>query len=186
VFWHPKGWTVWQEVEQYMRRVYRDNGYQEVQAPADPGPRPVGEDRATGSNYRDNMFTTASEKRDYARQADELPRPHPDLQAPASRSYRDLPLRYGEFGSCHRNEPSGALHGIMRVRGFTQDDGHIFCTEDQIQPEVHGLHMRWCSKVYADFGFTDIAVQAGHCGRPAGSVPTRSGTRPRHALHGRL
>ena len=139
VFWHPKGWTIWQQVEQYMRRVYRDNGYQEVQGAADPRPRAVGEDPATGRTTSDNMFTTESEKRDYALKPMNCPG-HILIFNSGMRSYRDLPLRYGEFGQCHRNEPSGALHGIMRVRGFTQDDGHIFCTEEQIQAECVGLH----------------------------------------------
>ena len=135
VFWHPKGWTIWQQVEQYMRHKYQVNGYQEVKAPQILDSSLWGK---TGhwDNYRDNMFVTESENRSYALEADELPGPRADLQQQYAFSYRDLPLRYGEFGQCHRNEPSGALHGIMRVRGFTQDDGHIFCTEEQIEPEV--------------------------------------------------
>ena len=135
VFWHPKGWTVWQQVEQYMRRVYQDNGYQEVKCPQILD-RSLWEKSGHWENYKENMFTTESEKRDFAVKPMNCPG-HVQIFNSDLRSYRDLPLRYGEFGSCHRNEPSGALHGIMRVRGFTQDDGHIFCTEDQIQPEVH-------------------------------------------------
>ena len=129
---------IWQQVEQYMRRVYRDNGYQEVQGAADPRPLAVGEVRPLGELSSENMFTTESEKRDYALKPMNCPG-HVQIFNSGLRSYRDLPLRYGEFGACHRNEPSGALHGIMRVRGFTQDDGHIFCTEEQIQAEVHGV-----------------------------------------------
>ena len=110
------------------------------------------------------MFTTESEKRDYAVKPMNCPG-HIQIFNAGLRSYRDLPLRYGEFGACHRNEPSGALHGIMRVRGFTQDDGHIFCTEDQILAEVRGLHRAAAARSTRDFGFTDIAVQARHCGR---------------------
>ncbi|MBI3348783.1 MAG: threonine--tRNA ligase [Burkholderiales bacterium] len=153
VFWHPKGWTVWQEVEQYMRRVYRDNGYQEVK-----GPQLLDKTlwEATGhwDKYRDNMFTTESEKRDYALKPMNCPG-HILIFKHGVKSYRDLPLRFGEFGQCHRNEPTGGLHGIMRVRGFTQDDGHIFCTEDQILPECVA-YTALLQKVYADFGFTDI------------------------------
>ena len=134
VFWHPKGWSIWQQVEQYMRRVYQDNGYQEVRARRSSTVR-CGRDPATGQNFKENMFTTESEKRDFAIKPMNCPG-HIQIFNSDLRSYRDLPLRYGEFGACHRNEPSGALHGIMRVRAFTQDDGHIFCTEDQIQPEV--------------------------------------------------
>ena len=153
VFWHPKGWTVWQEVEQYMRRVYRDNGYQEVK-----GPQLLDKTlwEATGhwDKYRENMFTTESEKRDYALKPMNCPG-HILIFKQGVKSYRDLPLRFGEFGQCHRNEPTGGLHGIMRVRGFTQDDGHIFCTEDQIQGEVTAF-TALLQKVYKDFGFTDI------------------------------
>ncbi|HEV6966647.1 threonine--tRNA ligase [Roseateles sp.] len=153
VFWHPKGWTVWQEVEQYMRRVYRDNGYQEVK-----GPQLLDKTlwEATGhwDKYRENMFTTESEKRDYALKPMNCPG-HILIFKHGVKSYRDLPLRYGEFGQCHRNEPTGGLHGIMRVRGFTQDDGHIFCTEDQILPECVA-YTALLQKVYQDFGFTDI------------------------------
>jgi len=156
VFWHPKGWTVWQQVEQYMRRVYQDNGYQEVKCPQILD-RTLWEKSGHWANYKDNMFTTESEKRDYAIKPMNCPG-HIQVFNTGLRSYRDLPLRYGEFGSCHRNEPSGALHGIMRVRGFTQDDGHIFCTEDQIQSEVTAFNAL-VRKVYADFGFHDIAVK---------------------------
>jgi threonyl-tRNA synthetase len=153
VFWHPKGWTVWQNVEQYMRAVYRDNGYLEVKGPQilDKG---LWEKTGHWDNYRDNMFTTESEKRDYALKPMNCPG-HVLIFKSQMRSYRDLPLRYGEFGQCHRNEPSGALHGIMRVRGFTQDDGHVFCTEDQILDECVA-YTALLRKVYADFGFTDI------------------------------
>jgi len=153
VFWHPKGWTVWQEVEQYMRRVYRDNGYQEVKGPQllDQG---LWEKTGHWDKYRENMFTTESEKRDYALKPMNCPG-HILIFKQGVKSYRDLPLRFGEFGQCHRNEPTGGLHGIMRVRGFTQDDGHIFCTEDQIQGEVTAF-TALLQKVYKDFGFTEI------------------------------
>ena len=153
VFWHPKGWTVWQAVEQYMRAVYRDNGYQEVKGPQilDKG---LWEKTGHWDKYRDNMFVTESEKRDYALKPMNCPG-HILIYKQGIKSYRDLPLRYGEFGQCHRNEPTGGLHGIMRVRGFTQDDGHIFCTEDQIQAECDAF-TALLQKVYADFGFTEI------------------------------
>lgn len=153
VFWHPKGWTLWQEVEQYMRRVYQTNGYQEVKGPQILD-RTLWEKTGHWDKYRDNMFTTDSEKRDYALKPMNCPG-HILIFNQGIKSYRDLPLRYGEFGQCHRNEPTGGLHGIMRVRGFTQDDGHIFCTEAQIQPEVLAF-TTLLQKVYADFGFTDI------------------------------
>jgi threonyl-tRNA synthetase len=156
VFWHPKGWSVWQQVEQYMRRVYQDNAYQEVKCPQILD-RSLWEKSGHWANYKDNMFTTESEKRDYAIKPMNCPG-HILVFNSGLRSYRDLPLRYGEFGSCHRNEPSGALHGIMRVRGFTQDDGHIFCTEDQIQSEVTAFNAL-TRKVYADFGFHDVMVK---------------------------
>ena len=153
VFWHPKGWALWQEVEQYMRRVYRENGYQEVKGPQILD-KTLWEKTGHWDKYRDNMFTTESEKRHYALKPMNCPG-HVQVYNAGLRSYRDLPLRYGEFGSCHRNEPTGGLHGIMRVRGFTQDDGHVFCTEDQIQPEVLAFtHL--LQKVYKDFGFADI------------------------------
>ena len=153
VFWHPKGWTVWQEVEQYMRRVYRDNGYQEVKGPQilDQG---LWEKTGHWDKYRDNMFTTESEKRHYALKPMNCPG-HILIYKQGIKSYRDLPLRYGEFGQCHRNEPTGGLHGIMRVRAFTQDDGHIFCTEDMILDECVA-YTALLQKVYADFGFTEI------------------------------
>ena len=153
VFWHPKGWTVWQVVEQYMRSVYRDNGYLEVKGPQllDQG---LWEKTGHWGKYRDNMFTTESEKRDYALKPMNCPG-HLLIYKQGIKSYRDLPLRYGEFGQCHRNEPTGGLHGIMRVRGFTQDDGHIFCTEDMILDECVA-YTALLQKVYADFGFSDI------------------------------
>jgi len=153
VFWHPHGWTVWQQVEQYMRRVYQDNGYQEVKCPQILD-RSLWEKSGHWENYKENMFTTSSENRDYAIKPMNCPG-HVQIFNSGLRSYRDLPLRYGEFGACHRNEPSGALHGIMRVRGFTQDDGHIFCTEAQIEAEVASF-IELLIKVYRDFGFNEI------------------------------
>jgi threonyl-tRNA synthetase len=153
VFWHPKGWAVWQQVEQYMRQVYRDNGYLEVKGPQILD-RSLWEATGHWEKYRENMFTTESEKRDYAVKPMNCPG-HILIFKQGIRSYRDLPLRYGEFGQCHRNEPSGSLHGIMRVRGFTQDDGHVFCTEDQILPECEA-YTALLQKVYRDFGFTNI------------------------------
>jgi threonyl-tRNA synthetase len=153
VFWHPKGWAIWQQVEQYMRKVYRDTGYQEVKGPQILD-KSLWEKTGHWQNYRENMFTTESEKRDYALKPMNCPG-HVLIFKSDLRSYRDLPIRYGEFGQCHRNEPSGGLHGIMRVRGFTQDDGHIFCTEDQILEECVA-YTGQLLKVYADFGFTDI------------------------------
>jgi len=156
VFWHPKGWTLWQQVEQYMRRVYRDGGYLEVRGPM---VLPVSLWKITGhwENYREHMFTTESEKRDYALKPMNCPG-HVLIYNKGVRSYRDLPLRYGEFGSCHRNEASGALHGLMRIRGFTQDDGHIFCTQEQIVPECVA-YTALVQKVYAHFGFKDIVYK---------------------------
>jgi threonyl-tRNA synthetase len=153
VFWHPHGWTVWQQVEQYMRTVYRDNGYQEVKGPQilDQG---LWEKTGHWDKYRENMFTTESEKRHYALKPMNCPG-HILIFKQGIKSYRDLPLRYGEFGQCHRNEPTGGLHGIMRVRAFTQDDGHIFCTEDMILDECVA-YTALLQKVYADFGFKDI------------------------------
>ncbi len=153
VFWHPKGWTVWQEVEQAMRAVYRNNGYQEVKGPQvlDQG---LWEKTGHWDKYRDNMFTTESEKREYALKPMNCPG-HVLIYKQGIKSYRDLPLRYGEFGQCHRNEPSGSLHGIMRVRGFTQDDGHIFCTEDQILDECTAF-TTLLQQVYTSFGFSNI------------------------------
>ena len=153
VFWHPKGWTVWQEVEQYMRRVYRNNGYWEVKGPQILD-KTLWEKTGHWDKYRENMFTTDSEKREYALKPMNCPG-HIIIFNQGIKSYRDLPLRYGEFGQCHRNEPSGGLHGIMRVRAFTQDDGHIFCTEEQIQSEVVAF-TTLLQKVYRDFGFTNI------------------------------
>ncbi len=156
VFWHPKGWSIWQEVEQYMRGVYRDNGYQEVRCPQILD-RSLWEKSGHWENYQENMFITKSEERVFAIKPMNCPG-HVLIFNSDLRSYRDLPLRYGEFGSCHRNEPSGALHGIMRVRGFTQDDGHIFCTEAQIRSEVVAFH-QLALKVYDDFGFKNIEVK---------------------------
>ncbi len=153
VFWHPKGWVLWQQVEQYMRRVYRDNGYQEVRAPQILD-RSLWERTGHWQNFRESMFVTSSENRDYAIKPMNCPG-HILIYNKGVRSYRDLPLRYGEFGSCHRNEPSGALHGLMRVRGFVQDDGHIFCTEEQILSECVAF-TSLLQKVYRDFGFTEI------------------------------
>ena len=153
VFWHPKGWTLWQQVEQYMRRVYEDNGYQEVKGPQIID-KSLWEKSGHWDKYKENMFVTESEKRDYALKPMNCPG-HILIYKQGLKSYRDLPLRFGEFGNCHRNEPSGGLHGIMRVRAFTQDDGHIFCTEAQIQAEVIAF-TTLLKKVYADFGFKDI------------------------------
>ena len=153
VFWHPRGWVVWQQVEQYMRRVYQDNGYREVKGPQILD-KSLWEKTGHWDKYRENMFTTESEKRDFALKPMNCPG-HILIFKQGVKSYRDLPLRYGEFGACHRNEPSGGLHGIMRVRAFTQDDGHIFCTEEQIQSEVTAF-TALLQKVYRDFGFTDI------------------------------
>jgi threonyl-tRNA synthetase len=153
VFWHPKGWSLWQQVEQYMRRVYRENGYQEVRAPQILD-KSLWEKTGHWQNFKENMFTTSSENRDYAVKPMNCPG-HILIYNKGVRSYRDLPLRYGEFGSCHRNEPSGALHGLMRVRGFVQDDGHIFCTEEQILPECEAF-TALLQNVYRDFGFTGI------------------------------
>ena len=153
IFWHPKGWTVWQQVEQYMRHVYQDNGYQEVKAPQILD-RSLWEKSGHWDNYKDNMFTTDSENRAYALKPMNCPG-HVQIFRANMHSYRELPLRFGEFGQCHRNEPSGSLHGMMRVRGFTQDDGHIFCTEDQILDECVAF-TALLQKVYRDFGFTEV------------------------------
>jgi threonyl-tRNA synthetase len=153
VFWHPKGWALWQQVEQYMRQVYRDCGYQEVKGPQILD-KSLWEKTGHWDNYRDNMFTTESEKREYALKPMNCPG-HVLIFKSQMRSYRELPIRYGEFGQCHRNEPSGSMHGIMRVRGFTQDDGHIFCTEDHILEECVA-YTEQLKAVYRDFGFTDI------------------------------
>jgi len=156
VFWHPKGWQLWQQVEQYMRAVYRDNGYQEIRCPMILD---VSLWKKSGhwDNYKENMFFTESEKREFAVKPMNCPG-HIQVFNSDLRSYRDLPLRYGEFGACHRNEPSGALHGLMRVRGFTQDDGHIFCAGEQVEPECVAFH-RLAFKVYRDFGFEDVQVK---------------------------
>lgn len=156
VFWHPKGWQLWQVVEQYMRKVYRASGYQEVRCPQILD---VSLWKKSGhwDNYKENMFFTESEKRTYALKPMNCPG-HVQVFNQGLHSYRDLPIRYGEFGACHRNEPSGALHGILRVRGFTQDDGHVFCTEDQIESEVTAFHQQ-ALKVYEDFGFQDVQIK---------------------------
>jgi threonyl-tRNA synthetase len=156
VFWHPRGWSLWQTVEQYMRSVYKKSGYQEVRCPQILD---VSLWKKSGhwDNYKENMFFTESEKRTYAVKPMNCPG-HVQIFNSGLHSYRDLPIRYGEFGGCHRNEPSGALHGIMRVRAFTQDDGHIFCTENQIEPEVTAFHQQ-AMKVYSDFGFADISLK---------------------------
>ena len=153
IFWHPKGWTIWQQVEQYMRGVYRDNGYQEIKAPQILD---LSLWKKTGhwDNYAENIFTTESESRMYGLKPMNCPG-HVQIFNAGLHSYRELPIRYGEFGQCHRNEPSGSLHGMMRVRGFTQDDGHIFCTEDQLQDECAAF-TALLQKVYSDFGFTEI------------------------------
>jgi threonyl-tRNA synthetase len=153
VFWHPKGWAIWQQVEQYMRRVYQDNGYQEIRCPQILD-KSLWERSGHWENYKDNMFMTESEKHDFAVKPMNCPG-HVQVFNKGVRSYRELPLRYGEFGACHRNEPSGALHGILRVRGFTQDDGHIFCTPGQILPECVAF-TALLQRVYRDFGFADI------------------------------
>ena len=156
VFWHPKGWSIWQTVEQYMRKVYRDTGYGEVRCPQILDVE-LWKKSGHWDNYKDNMFFTESEKRTYAVKPMNCPG-HVQVFNQGLHSYRDLPIRYGEFGACHRNEPSGALHGILRVRGFTQDDGHIFCTEDQVESEVRAFHEQ-ALKVYSDFGFSDIQIK---------------------------
>ncbi|HEY4697867.1 MAG TPA: threonine--tRNA ligase [Gallionella sp.] len=156
VFWHPKGWTLWQEVEQYMRRKFREHDYQEVRTPTIMD-RTLWEKSGHWENYHDNMFTTASENRDYAVKPMNCPG-HVQIFNHGLHSYRDLPLRLAEFGSCHRNETSGSLHGLMRVRGFTQDDAHIFCTEEQVQSEVSQFIVM-LNEVYRDFGFDDVLVK---------------------------
>ncbi|RBI66003.1 threonine--tRNA ligase [Vreelandella sulfidaeris] len=156
IFWHPNGWALWQQIEQYMRGVYKEGGYQEIRCPQIMD---VSLWKKSGhwDNYADGMFFTESEKREYALKPMNCPG-HVQVFNSGLRSYRELPVRFGEFGGCHRNEPSGALHGIMRVRAFTQDDGHVFCTEAQVEPEVTGFH-RQALKVYSDFGFEDIAIK---------------------------
>src|SRR5574340_1579329 len=156
VFWHPKGWAVWQVVEQYMRQVYRDNGYLEVKTPQVMD-RSLWEKSGHWEMYAENMFTTSSENRDYAVKPMNCPA-HIQVFNQGLKSYRDLPLRLAEFGCCHRNEPSGALHGIMRVRGFTQDDAHIFCMEEQIQSEALAF-IELTQKAYADCGLHAIQVK---------------------------
>lgn len=156
IFWHPKGWAIWQVVEQYMRRVYRDSGYQEVRCPQILDVT-LWQKSGHWDNYKDNMFFTESEKRTYALKPMNCPG-HIQVFNQGLHSYRDLPIRYGEFGACHRNEPSGALHGILRVRGFTQDDGHVFCTESQIEDEVRAFHQQALA-VYSHFGFSEIQIK---------------------------
>ena len=165
VFWHPKGWTLWQIVEQYMRRVFRQNGYDEIRTPLVVA-RTLWEKSGHWDKFQADMFTTMSEQRDYAIKPMNCPC-HIQVYNQGLKSYRDLPLRLAEFGACHRNELSGALHGIMRVRGFTQDDAHIFCTEDQIQSEVSSF-IDLLHKVYADFGFDKVLVKLST--RPANRV----------------
>ena len=165
VFWHPKGWAMWQVIEQYMRAVYRDNGYQEIRCPQIID-RVLWEKSGHWEHYKANMFTTESEKHDYAIKPMNCPG-HVQVFNSDLRSYRELPLRYGEFGSCHRNEPSGGLHGLMRVRGFVQDDGHVFCTEGQIESEVTAFNAL-VLKVYKDFGFNEVKVKLAL--RPEGRV----------------
>jgi threonyl-tRNA synthetase len=167
VFWHPRGWTLWQQLEQYMRRVYRDTGYQEIRCPLVLDIE-LWKKSGHWANFKDNMFITASENHDYAIKPMNCPG-HVQVYNHGLKSYRDLPYRLGEFGSCHRNEPSGALHGLMRVRAFTQDDGHIFCTEDQIQAECAAFTEQ-LQRVYRDFGFTEIIY------RVATRPPKRVGT----------
>jgi threonyl-tRNA synthetase len=156
VFWHPKGWIVWQAIEQYMRDIYRNNGYQEVKAPQILD-RTLWEKSGHWDNYKDAMFTTEAENRAYALKPMNCPG-HVQIYNAGLHSYRELPIRYGEFGQCHRNESSGSLHGLMRVRGFTQDDGHIFCTEDQIQIEVQTFN-ELAQSVYKKFGFEEVRVK---------------------------
>ena len=156
VFWHPKGWVLWQVVEQYMRAVFRDNGYDEIRTPLVVS-RTLWERSGHWDKFQADMFTTASEQRDYAIKPMNCPC-HIQIYNQGLKSYRDLPLRLAEFGSCHRNELSGVLHGLMRVRGFTQDDAHIFCTESQVQAEV-GQFIDLLHQVYADFGFQKVQVK---------------------------
>ena len=156
VFWHPKGWSIWQEVEQYMRAKFREYGYDEVRTPTVMD-KTLWEKSGHWQNYHDNMFTTKSENRDYAVKPMNCPG-HIQIFNSTLHSYRDLPLRLAEFGSCHRNEPSGSLHGLMRVRGFTQDDAHIFCTENQVEAEVADF-IKMLYSVYQDFGFNDVLVK---------------------------
>ncbi|MDO5687429.1 MAG: threonine--tRNA ligase [Neisseria sp.] len=156
VFWHPKGWTLWQVIEQHMRRELNAAGYQEIKTPMIMD-RSLWEKSGHWENYHENMFTTESEKRDYAVKPMNCPG-HVQVFNKTLRSYRELPLRLAEFGACHRNEPSGALHGLMRVRGFVQDDAHIFCTEEQIDREAQAFN-RLVVRVYKQFGFHDVAIK---------------------------
>ncbi|MDP3776950.1 threonine--tRNA ligase [Methylotenera sp.] len=156
VFWHPRGWSMWQEIEQYMRQMFKEFGYQEVRTPTVMD-KTLWEQSGHWQNYRDNMFVTSSENREYAVKPMNCPG-HVQIFNNQLHSYRDLPLRLAEFGSCHRNEPSGSLHGLMRVRGFTQDDAHIFCTEDQVEAEVADF-IQMLYKAYGDFGFHDVLVK---------------------------
>jgi len=167
VFWHPKGWAIWQQIEQYMRRVLAENGYAEVRAPQVLDVE-LWKRSGHWDNFRENMFFTDSESRDYAVKPMNCPG-HVQIYNQGLKSYRDLPLRLAEFGSCHRNEPSGALHGLMRVRGFTQDDAHIFCTDAQIEPEVIAF-IELLQRIYADFGFDEILIKLST--RPAKRVGT--------------
>jgi len=156
VFWHPKGWAIWQSVERYVRGVYKRSGYQEVRGPQIMDVS-LWQKSGHWENYHENMFFTESEKRTYALKPMNCPG-HVQIYNANLHSYRDLPIRYAEFGGCHRNEPSGALHGIMRVRAFTQDDGHIFCTPEQVESEVTAFHQQ-AMQVYSDFGFNEIAIK---------------------------
>ncbi|WP_024929723.1 threonine--tRNA ligase [Methylophilus sp. OH31] len=156
VFWHPRGWVIWQEVEQYMRAKFKEYDYQEVRTPTVLD-KTLWEKSGHWQNYRDNMFVTQSESRDYAVKPMNCPG-HIQIFNSSLHSYRDLPLRLAEFGSCHRNEPSGSLHGLMRVRGFTQDDAHIFCMESQVEAEVADF-IKMLYEVYKDFGFDDVIVK---------------------------
>ena len=176
VFWHPKGWSIWQVVEQYMRKVYRESGYQEVRCPQILD---VSLWKKSGhwDNYQDNMFFTESEKRTYALKPMNCPG-HVQVFNHGLHSYRDLPIRYGEFGACHRNEPSGALHGILRVRGFTQDDGHIFCTEDQIESEVTAFHQQAMDGLRR-ISASPTCSSRSRCARNRAWATTPPGTRPR-------
>ncbi len=155
VFWHAKGWSIWLEIENYLRQKFLDYGYDEIKTPTVLD-KELWKSSGHWDNYHENMFTTASENREYAVKPMNCPG-HVQIFNSNLHSYRDLPLRLAEFGSCHRNEPSGALHGLLRVRGFTQDDAHIFCTEDQIKSEVKDFS-KMLYEVYADFGFDDVLV----------------------------
>ncbi|WP_092487412.1 threonine--tRNA ligase, partial [Candidatus Ichthyocystis hellenicum] len=156
VFWHPSGWAIWQSIESYMRAILTKNGYQEVKTPQLVS-KSLWVQSGHWDNYSEHMFVTESEKRDYAIKPMNCPG-HVQIFNANIHSYRDLPLRLSEFGSCHRNEPSGALHGLMRVRSFVQDDAHIFCTEEQISSEVIAFN-RLLLSVYRDFGFTDVTIK---------------------------